>query len=310
MCGIFGVLYTNPDTIPDTALLRETADLIGHRGPDSVGLHAANGVGFVHTRLSLLDLSSRSDQPLWDSSGRYCVVYNGEIYNFAELRAELEKKGVRFVTTSDTEVLLYSLIHAGLDVLPRLEGMFAFSFYDTHTRSLILCRDRFGIKPLYVYADAGKLVFASEIKAMRPWVGFQPDLLSISSFLQGFNGPTLNYTFYRDIQSLDTGSYLRISNGRFVEKKKFFSLPQFWNADLHSSLQRESPNRIVDRMDELLFTSVKKHMIADAQVGALCSGGVDSSLIMAMAAKVHNNLAIFHANVKGVHSDVDRYAGR
>jgi asparagine synthase (glutamine-hydrolysing) len=308
MCGIFGVLYANPDTIPDTALLRSTAGLIGHRGPDSVGLHAARGVGFAHTRLSLLDLSSRSDQPLWDRSGRYCVVYNGEIYNHAELRAGLERQGVHFNTTSDTEVLLYSLIHSGPDVLPRLEGMFAFAFYDQHTGALTLGRDRFGIKPLYLYQDDRMFLFASEVKAMAPWTRLDPDLLSISSYLQGFGGPTLGHTFYRGIRSMDTGSTIEVRHGQAAPAQRFFSLPGFRDPELHQELATAKPARVVDRMEELLFASVRKHLVADTPVGALCSGGVDSSLLMAMAARVHNNLAIFHANVVGPHSEFDAAA--
>ena len=130
---------------------------------------------------------------------RYCLVFNGEIYNFRELRTELEADGVAFRTTSDTEVLLESIIHRGLDaMLPRLEGMFAFALYDTHEGSLTLARDRFGIKPLYVYDCDDAFAFASEIRALRPWIRFEPDVLSISSYLQGFGGPTSGHSFYRE----------------------------------------------------------------------------------------------------------------
>ncbi len=305
MCGIFGICIRETEEHPCRDKLHRSAGLIGHRGPDAVGTHIDEHVALAQTRLSLLDPSSRSNQPLWDPTGRYCLIYNGEIYNFRVLRSELERRGVAFYTTSDTEVLLQCLIHDGVTALPRLEGMFAFAFYDTLSDTLLLSRDRFGIKPLFVYSDDKQLIFSSEIKAFGPWVRLDPDLLSISSFLQGFNGPTLGWTFYRNVRSVETGAFMRIQRGKIIEEGKFFQLTQFSNPALREELNREPPRKIVDRMEELLFTSVQKHMIADAQVGALCSGGVDSSLIMAMAAKIHKNLAIFHANVRGVHSEYD-----
>ena len=132
------------DDVPDQERLAHTARLMSHRGPDGHGMFAEPGVGLVHTRLSLLDLSERSNQPFWDREKRVALVYNGEIYNFAELREELEQAGVEFRTTSDTEVLLEALLKWGPDAtLPRLEGMFAFGLYDTATKSLLLARDRF-----------------------------------------------------------------------------------------------------------------------------------------------------------------------
>lgn len=141
--------------------LDATAEVLSHRGPDARGSYAAPGIGLVHTRLSLLDLDRRSDQPFWNASHRYCLVYNGEIYNFRALREELERKGITFSTTGDTEVLLQLLIHGPVEeVLPRLEGMFAFGFYDAQEKTLTLARDRFGIKPLYITKGARHLPLA------------------------------------------------------------------------------------------------------------------------------------------------------
>src|ERR1700736_6683992 len=180
MCGIFGVIRRSGDIVPDQARLDETARLLGHRGPDGHGTFSEPGIGLVHTRLSLLDLNERSNQPFWDREHRHCLVYNGEVYNFQALRDQLAKGGVEFRTTCDTEVVLEAMLHWGPDAaLPRLEGMFAFALYDRQTKSLLLARDRFGIKPLFVYETPDELVFASEVMPMRPWVNLKPDLLSV-----------------------------------------------------------------------------------------------------------------------------------
>ena len=139
MCGIFGIVYSDSITHPERARLKQSAELLSHRGPDGTGIYDGAGIGFAHTRLSLVDLTERSNQPFWDSNRRYCVVYNGEIYNFLELRKSLADRGVTFHTTSDTEVLLQSLIIDGPEkTLPNLEGMFAFAFYDRAERKLTI----------------------------------------------------------------------------------------------------------------------------------------------------------------------------
>ena len=306
MCGIFGIVIHNRDVIPEKDRLEQTARLLEHRGPDSFGVYSEPGIGLVHTRLSLVDLSSRSDQPFWDRQRRYGLVYNGEIYNFRELREDLEKRGVQFRTTSDTEVLLECLLHDGHEAtLPKLEGMFAFGLYDKIEKTLLLGRDRFGIKPLYVYDQEDIFVFASEISAMRPWVNFAPDLSSVSSFLLGFHGPTNGCTFLERIKFLSPGGIARITMGRQARYSKFFSMTDFWDPGYGTELTCLKPRQLVDRVEEHLLRSVKQQLVADAPVGALCSGGVDSALVAAMAAQYHTNLAIFHANVVGPNSEHD-----
>ena len=211
MCGILGILDHRNNVTPDDTLLKQSGYLLDHRGPDNCGVFASEGIGLVHTRLSLIDLNPRSHQPFWDKSGRYTLVYNGEIYNFKELRSELESQGIQFRTTSDTEVLLeWLLAHPKGKALERLEGMFAFALYDKLEESLFLGRDRFGIKPLFIFDGDDRFIFASEIKAMRPWIAFEPDLLSISSFLFGFGGPTKGHSFFRDIKILAPGSTVEV----------------------------------------------------------------------------------------------------
>ncbi len=305
MCGILGILFHHNHAVPEESKLQETAKLLKHRGPDSYGIHAECGIGLVHTRLSLLDLQSRSNQPFWDVQGRYALVYNGEIYNFKEIRQKMEHRGHRFRTSSDTEVLLQSLITDGVqETLLKLEGMFAFALYDKVEQTFLLARDRFGMKPLFLYETAEIFLFSSEIQAMRPWVSFTPDSLSISSFLYGFGGPTKGHTFFKDIQSLPPGEILTVKVGQSSNSRRYFSMTDFWDQAEADRLNDLKPTMLADELEELMLASVQKQLlVADVPVGALCSGGVDSSLIMAMAAKHHPNLAIFHANIVGQNSE-------
>jgi asparagine synthase (glutamine-hydrolysing) len=304
MCGIFGILQHRSDAIPDQRRLELTARLLEHRGPDHQAIFADAGIGLAYSRLALLDLNPRSNQPFWDETGRYGLVYNGQIYNFAALRSELAADGVLFRTTGDTEVLLESLIYRGVDAtLPKLEGMFAFGFYDAEEGSLTLARDRFGIKPLYVYDQDDIFVFASEIAAMRPWIPFEPDLLSISSYLQGFGVPTSGHSFYRHVRIVPPGTIVRVSRrGRGCDRS-FWRLHQFWDPGEVERLRTLPAARIVDEVDAALTESVRLRLLADAPVAALCSGGVDSAVVAAMASRVNRNIIMFHADVVGPHSE-------
>jgi len=312
MCGIFGILQHKSDRIPDQRCVETSAGLMHHRGPDHQETYVDEGIGLAHTRLSLLDLHPRSNQPFWDRRGRYCLVYNGEIYNYRELRSELEEQGIEFKTTSDTEVLLECLIHHDVKAtLPRLEGMFAFALYDSHERLLTVARDRFGIKPLYVYDQQDSFIFASEIAAMRPWIRFEADLLSISSYLQGpadQQGPAKGFSFFKHIKIVAPGTLITVQRGGHAHYSRFFSLGDFWNAGEVERLKQLKPSQVVDEVEEMLLKSVKMQLLADAPVGALCSGGVDSSIVVAMACRFHNNLAIFHADVVGRDSEHDAAA--
>jgi asparagine synthase (glutamine-hydrolysing) len=307
MCGIFGVLQHESDRIPDERRVEASAGLMHHRGPDHQEIYLGEGIGLAHTRLSLLDLRPRSNQPFWDGRGRYCLVYNGEIYNYRDLRNELEEQGIEFRTTSDTEVLLECLIHHDVEaVLPRLEGMFAFALYDSHERLLTIARDRFGIKPLFFYDQQDSFIFASEIAAMRPWIRFEADLLSISSYLHGppvQQGPAKGFSFFKHIKTLAPGTLVTVRRGGRARFSRFFSLGDFWNAGEGERLERLKPTQVVDEVEETLLKSVKAQLLADAPVGALCSGGVDSSIVLAMASRFHSDLAIFHADVIGPDSE-------
>lgn len=309
MCGIFGIVYGDDSASIDNDRLLASAENLRHRGPDATGTYQGPGVGLVHTRLSLVDLSERSNQPFYDPTRRYVLIYNGEVYNFPELRRELEREGVRFGTTSDTEVVLHALIRWGAErALPRFGGMFALALHDTQTRETILARDRFGMKPLYLYDDGKRVAFASEVKALQPWVDLEAEPFSISAYLLGFGGPTKGFTFYKHVHGVAPGGYIKINARAEVEELMFFELADFVDAATVDRLARMNGRQTVDHFEQLMWESVKRHMFADSKVGAFCSGGVDSSLLMTMAAKQHSNLAVFHANVKGSWSEYDAAA--
>jgi asparagine synthase (glutamine-hydrolysing) len=306
MCGIFGV-FDRTGATPNRRRLESAASLLQHRGPDSFGIHAEPGLGLVHTRLALLDLSERGRQPFWDAEQRYCLVYNGEIYNFLEIRRGLESRGIVFNTGTDTEVLLQALMADGPEaILPRLQGMFAFAFLDRDDHSLLLARDRFGIKPLLIRDDGDTLMFASEVSAMRPFTHPCVHPFQSVAYLMGFGGPTQGASLFEGVRFVPTGTAIRISlrdghvsSRRFAESSWALEIQQ---AETLGSMKDEA---IVDLVDAQLSSAVDQMLVADATVGALCSGGVDSSIIMAMAARKHRDLAIFHANVLGPASEYE-----
>ena len=308
MCGVFGIV-TYSETIPDRARLEASMRSLVHRGPDSQKCHAGPGAGFAHTRLSFVDVDARSDQPFWDVSGRYALIFNGEIYNYRQLRAQLESEGVAFRTTSDTEVLLQMLLHRDPDTaIAALEGMFAFALFDSADRSLLMARDRFGMKPLFIQQVGEAFLFGSEVKAFAPWTAPSVDRFMVASYLQGFRGPTSGFTFLDDVTSVRPGQIVVKRPGAPPKCRTFATLEGFLAADAIANYASMKPTQIVDHMEQLLSASVEAHLLADVPVGAFCSGGVDSSLLMGIAARRHNNLAIFHANVKGPFSEVDAAA--
>lgn len=300
MCGIFGIVYRNGETIPSQRLLQHSALAMAHRGPDGSGVYGEPGIGLAHTRLSLLDLDARSDQPFWDAQGTHCIIYNGEIYNFREIRRDLARRGVVFRTTSDTEVLLMSLVLDGAEAtLHRLRGMFAFAWYDRQSRKVTLARDRFGIKPLFLHRHRDFILFSSEVKAMRPWIELKPNPFYVTSYLLSSIEPTRNGCIFEDTEIVPPGSIL-VLQSRGDENSQVALDPALLIDPAESDLYcRMSVEHTVDRLDELLNHAVHSMLLADAPVGALCSGGVDSSLIAAIAARYQSDIALFHAEVVG-----------
>ena len=305
MCGFFGVFYLDREQAVNRGLLERSVASLEHRGPDGAGIYEGDGVGLVHTRLSLLDLNERSNQPFWDASHRYVIVYNGEIYNHLRLRQELEAQGVAFRTTSDTEVVLHTLLIFGVESgMKKLEGMFSFALYDSKTHNLTIARDRLGIKPLYVVRRDREVYFASEIKALMPWQRVEPNLPRIIGFLASGELPAAGPTFFRDVEFLPPGSIMTLDSSG-VRRVACLSRADYWDPERAQQLAVMSDRQLIDEFDHRFQHSVRSQLVADAPVGALCSGGVDSSLVLSVAARHHHNLAIFHADVVGRESEYE-----
>lgn len=310
MCGIFGIVADNPDFKASEPRLKASATRLGHRGPDSIGLFSGPGVGLAHARLALVDLDPRSDQPFWDDTGRFGLIYNGEVYNFRALRDELRAEGAVFRTTSDTEVVLHMLIRRpAAEALARLNGMFALAFFDRETRQVILARDRFGMKPLYwrhgPVDGMGALAFASEVKALAPWVTLAPDTALVWAYLLRHGGAMSGRTFYQGIRSLEPGALLVFRPGEAPETRHFATLHDFLDPAEADRLAGLSPAAIADEFDARINEAVASQLFADAGMGAFCSGGVDSSLIVAVAARQKRDIQLFHANVRGPWSEIE-----
>lgn len=276
MCGICGKFNFEPDSQIDPFLVRSMLESIRHRGPDDEGVYVRPGIGLGHRRLSIIDLQG-GHQPLSNEDGTVWIVFNGEIYNFQELRETLASKGHRFRTRTDTEVIVHLYEELGPDCLTQLRGMFAFAIWDERERTLFLARDRTGIKPLYYCQTRNALLFASEIKAILadPAVPREVQPEVIDRFLT-FHYLPGEETLLKGIYKLPPGHYLRVRNGRT-------ELRQFWDLAFAKPARPRSVKQAEEELLALLAESVKLHMIADVPVGVLLSGGVDSTAVLSLA---------------------------
>jgi len=286
MCGICGVLDPKGVTEETALIIEKMKSVLAHRGPDGAGTYSdPDGLIMLgHARLKIIDLSERATQPMSNETGEVWVAYNGEIYNFLEIRRYLEQQGHQFKSDSDTEVLVHLYEENGERMLEDLNGMFAFALWDHKRRCLLLARDRLGVKPL-VYTQLGdKLLFASEIKALlqHPEVPREIDLQAVLLYLT-FNYIPAPYTIFRGIYKLEPSHYLLAEIGPGDELK--MKLKRYWN--LQSSLKAVPLNHeeALEGIRELLEDAVRIRLIADVPLGAFLSGGVDSSLIVALMAR-------------------------
>jgi asparagine synthase (glutamine-hydrolysing) len=276
MCGIAGLFDTRGERPFDPALIGRMTDVIAHRGPDGDGVHLAPGLALGHRRLAIIDLSGGA-QPMHTAEGDLTIVFNGEIYNFQELRAELETKGARFATRSDTEVLLHGWRAWREQMFARLNGMFAFALWDAREQALVLARDRFGKKPLsYTLTDDGALVFGSEIKSLLCAPGVDRSLSNeaVEDFFTYGYVPDPK-TIYRRIHKLAPAHYMIVRRGADLTPRPYWSV-----LDDFAS-QRASREEV---LVEHLTRAVKRRLVSDVPLGALLSGGVDSSAIVALMA--------------------------
>ncbi|OYY89161.1 MAG: asparagine synthetase B [Sphingomonas sp. 28-66-16] len=280
MCGIAGIFYPATPKPVDPARITAMADAQAHRGPDGSGVWTAPGVGLGHRRLSIIDLGGGA-QPMASADGALTVTYNGEIYNFQAVRAELEAKGARFRTDSDTEVLLHGWAVWGPAMLDRLNGMFAFALHDSRVQSLFLARDRLGVKPLhYVTLADGAVAFASELKGLlaHPLVRRTPDIRAVEDYLALGYVPD-DSCLVAGVQKLAAGHCLLIERGKPVPAPQ-----QWWDLDF-SRRASGSAAALGEELTALMRAGVRSRMVADVPLGAFLSGGVDSSAVVALMAE-------------------------
>jgi len=284
MCGIAGILNFDQSKI-NPELANEIKKSLEHRGPDFSKIDYINeNVALIHTRLSIIDLDQRSNQPMYSKDDRFSIVFNGEIYNFREIRKTLEDKGVRFFTDGDTEVLLEGFVHYGSKILDLLRGQFAFAIYDSLEGSFFLARDRVGIKPLYFSLLDEVFIFSSELKAIEKSgiISFSADYDSYISYLRHLSVPSSN-TGNKNISKLEPGQYLVLNKDKSISKNKYWD-PFSFEVD-HSITENEA----ILKVEELLFESVKYRKVSDVEVGLFLSGGLDSSLIGKIMSKDTNS---------------------
>jgi len=276
MCGICGKLAFDPEQRVPAELVDRMMSVISHRGPDGQGKYLSGPVGLGHARLAIIDLST-GDQPMTNEDGTIWLVYNGEIYNFQELRNDLIKKGHTFRSTCDTEVIIHLYEECGVECASHLQGMFAFALWDSRQQALYLARDRVGIKPLY-YANSGKaFVFGSEIKSILcdPGVKREVNHEAIHKFLTFLYLPGSD-TLFKGVRKLDPGHYLFIQGGKV-------RCEQYWDLRFDAMDNGKSLAETAEELQQFLQRTVKEHMISDVPVGVLLSGGVDSTAILSCA---------------------------
>ena len=278
MCGIAGIVGAQPDYLADAADVHRMCQTIVHRGPDDEGIYVSGGAGLGMRRLSIIDLST-GHQPIHNEDRSVWVVFNGEIYNFPELRPQLEARGHRFYTNSDTEVIVHLYEEQGPDCVHSLRGMFAFALWDQKRQRLLLARDRFGKKPLHYALHRGRLLFGSEIKAV---LAGAPELAEVDPqgllnfFYFGYIPDPL--TAFAQIQKLPPGHLLEFAGGEIQVR-------QYWNLPSHGVKQPNSEEECLEELEHRLGEAVRIRLMSDVPLGALLSGGVDSSTVVALMAR-------------------------
>lgn len=277
MCGLCGIYDFSSVAEKHRQAVKNGISALKRRGPDGEGIYIDKHVALGHTRLAVIDTSDAASQPFTDNSGRYTIVFNGEFYNFREHRVLLEKKGYTFRSASDTEVLLYLYIDKGVDFLNEINGCFALAIYDNIEQSLLIARDRYGIKPLVYTLDNNRFIFASEIKALLPF-----DIASRMSFdsLRFFLALTYippPYTIFENVCKLMPGHYMIIKNGN-ITTYRYYSIKTPQNESVKICFADAA-----EKFRNLLEESVKRRLVSDVPLGTFLSGGIDSSVVTALA---------------------------
>ena len=292
MCGITGVYSFGGHSVQiDESALQLAVASLKKRGPNANGYKIIGSVGLGHTRLSIMDTSSAANQPFVEASGRYVLIFNGEIFNFLSLKDNLISSGETFETTSDTEVLFKLLIHYGERALVMLNGFFAFAFYDRDQDKLLLARDRFGVKPLVYYQNDSIFAFASEMKALLAYnIPKVLDGVSLYQYLQ-LNYIPGNHSIYQGVEKLAPGTFMVIQP-HGSETHAYYSIPNVITREAQDYATSQS------QLVHLLDDAVRLRLVADVPLGLFLSGGIDSSVITALASRHNNNLRTFSIGYK------------
>jgi len=281
MCGIAGVFHFDGKKVRPDSIEKMCQKLV-HRGPDDSGIFVDGKIGLGHRRLSIIDLSPKARQPIFNEGGKVILVFNGEVYNFRELRELLMRNGHAFYSRTDSEVLVHMYEDYGVGSLQYLEGMFAFAIWDAKKQQLFLARDRLGEKPLYYALSKDRIVFASEINALKviPDIDFSIDFEALDLYLEYQYIPS-PWTIYKGIRKLNPGHYILVDSQRFDEKR-------YWDINYCKKLNISFPEAI-EEAEEKICEVVKKRMLSDVPLGALLSGGVDSSLVVYFMARLSDH---------------------
>ncbi|MFC1636791.1 asparagine synthase (glutamine-hydrolyzing) [Planctomycetota bacterium] len=279
MCGVVGVFHLKGDPV-SPAVLQAMTDSVSHRGPDGEGHFIDGSLGLGHRRLAIIDLSPAGRQPMATEDGRFVISYNGEIYNFKELRVKLEALGHRFHSRTDSEVALKAYAQWGPGCLDHFNGMFAFAIWDTQLRQLFLCRDRFGIKPLYYTLHNNTFIFGSEIKAILANSAYRSkiDLHGLIEYFT-FQNFFTDRTLFKGVRLLPAGTFMKVTAsgpGRPV---------QYWDYNFTKPEEPLDENQYLEELDRLFRQAVSRQLVSDVDVGAYLSGGMDSGSITAIAAQ-------------------------
>jgi asparagine synthase (glutamine-hydrolysing) len=287
MCGICGILNLDGEPVAPR-VLRAMSDAVAHRGPDGEGTFTDGGLGFGHRRLAIIDRTPAAEQPMATPDGRFVLTYNGEVYNFQELRRELETHGWQFRSRGDTEVVLYALAQWGAGALNRFNGLFALALWDAHDRTLLLARDRYGIKPLYWTRQQDAILFGSEVKALlaHPRMRARMDEQALLEYFT-FQNLFTTRTLFAGVELLPPGTFLRLRPGDAVPEPTVY-----WDFDFREpgpDEGRVDEREYLEELDRLFRQGVNRQLVADVPVGSYLSGGMDSGSITAVAAPQFDN---------------------
>jgi asparagine synthase (glutamine-hydrolysing) len=297
MCGICGIVNLRNESISEDALWRMTHRL-EHRGPDDLGIEVFENVGLGHTRLSIIDLSPAGHQPMSNADRSVWITYNGELYNYQALRAELAGR-YQFRSQSDTEVIIHAYEAWGDDCVKRFNGIFAFAIHDRQRRRVFAARDQIGIKPLYYLADEGRVAFASEVKSLFE-LDVTPRLAkeNVAEYLM-YGWLADSRTLFDGVRSLEPGQRLVVELDKqpSITTSFYYRAPERVSVDEYRRRERQPASEVIEDCAELLETCVRDQMISDVPIGTLCSGGVDSSLVTALALKQSPKVEIFNVSL-------------